>query len=258
MTGSPASITPSEPGSTQSGRPMTSVAAQAVTPTAAVAAAQRPSALPIGNRPPCRTAGTAAAFPLVVTVSSTRTSSPRLLRTVVRVLGQARHHQLGQGGRDVGADGPDVARRLAHVRRQQSRRRVALERRTAGDQLVRHDAERVEVHAVVGVRVRRRLLGGHVGRRADGGADLGQRGAPSAAVGAGRADRLGDAEVGDRGAAAGEEDVVGLDVAVDDALRVGVGEGAGDVAEDADHLAGGHRSLLEPAAQSCRRPRTAW
>ena len=46
MTGSPASITPSEPGSTQSGKPMTSVADQAVTPTAAVAAAQRPSALP--------------------------------------------------------------------------------------------------------------------------------------------------------------------------------------------------------------------
>ena len=50
-------------------------------PTAAVARAQRPSALPIGNRPPCRIAGTAAAFAAGdVTVSSTRTSSLRLLR----------------------------------------------------------------------------------------------------------------------------------------------------------------------------------
>ena len=49
---------------------------------------------------------------------------------------------------------------------------------------------------------------------------------------------------------AGEEDVVRLDVAVHDAVRVRVGEGPGDVAEDADHLAGGHRSLLEPAAQA--------
>ena len=46
MTGSPASITPSEPGNTQSGRPMTSVAAQAVTPTA--------RSRPPTGRAPCR------------------------------------------------------------------------------------------------------------------------------------------------------------------------------------------------------------
>ncbi len=75
MTGSPASMTPSEPGRTQSGRPMTSVAAHAVMPTPAVAAAQRPTALPTGRRWPARIAGAAGAAPLVVTVSSTRTRS---------------------------------------------------------------------------------------------------------------------------------------------------------------------------------------
>ncbi len=54
---------------------MTSVAAHAVIPTPAVAAAQRPSAFPTGILPPRNAAGTAAASPLVVTVSSTRAMS---------------------------------------------------------------------------------------------------------------------------------------------------------------------------------------
>ena len=217
MTGSPASITPSEPGSTQSGRPMTSVAAQAVTPTAAVAAAQRPSALPMGNRPPCSTDGTASAFPLVVTVSSTRTSSRACCG---RSSGSLARHAMISSARAAGISGrmDRTSRGVSrHVRRQQPRRRAALERRPAGDQLVRHHPERIEVHPVVGVRVRRRLLGRHVDRRPDGGSHLGQGRGVLAAVGAGGGDRLGDAEVGDGGAAAGEEDVVGLDVAVDDA-----------------------------------------
>ena len=48
--------------------------------------------------------------------------------------------------------------------------------------------------------------------------------------------RLGHAEVGDQRVAAGEEDVVGLDVAVDDALLVRHGQGVGHVADDADRL----------------------
>ena len=95
-----------------------------------------------------------------------------LLRAAIRVLCQARHDQLGQGGRHIGTDGPDVARRLRHVRRQQPRRGAALERRPPGDQLVRHHPERIEIHPVIGVRVRRRLLGRHVDRRPDGGSYL--------------------------------------------------------------------------------------
>ncbi len=71
-----------------------------------------------------------------------------------------------------------------------------------------------------------------------------------AAVGAGGGDCLGDAEVGDGGAAGGEEDVVRFDVAVDDAARVRVGERPGHVTQDADHLASGKRPALEPLAQA--------
>ena len=76
ITGSPASITPSEPGKTQSGSPITSVAAHAVSATSAVAVAQRAIAFPKRMRPPARMDGAAAPVPLDVMLSSTRTRSP--------------------------------------------------------------------------------------------------------------------------------------------------------------------------------------
>ena len=107
MTGSPASITPSEPGSTQSGSPITSVAAQAVTPTPAVARAQSASALPIGMRPPRSAAGTAAALPLDVTVSRTRTRS---LACCGRASGSlARHAMISSAS--AGGTSPRINRR---------------------------------------------------------------------------------------------------------------------------------------------------
>ena len=75
MIGSPASITPNDPGSTQSGSPITVVAAHAVRAISALATAHNPSALPMGIRP-ARIPGAATAAPLDVTVSSTRTRSP--------------------------------------------------------------------------------------------------------------------------------------------------------------------------------------
>ena len=56
----------------------------------------------------------------------------------------------------------------------------------------------------------------------------------------GRVECPGDAEIGhERGAVDGEENVLGLDVAVDDALGVGVLNGEGHLAGDADCLAHG-------------------
>ena len=62
-------------------------------------------------------------------------------------------------------------------------------------------------------------------------------------------DRLRDAEVGDDGRARGEQHVVGLDVAVDDAAAVREGERADDVLEDRDRFADGERAAHHARAQ---------
>ena len=105
------------------------------------------------------------------------------------------------------------------------------ERLAAADHLVGHDAEGVEIRPVVGVRICGCLLGRHVRR----GAERHTEGGELAGTGT-LLDRLGDAEVGHEGMATGEEDVVGLDVAVDDPLLVGHRERVGHVAQDPHRL----------------------
>ena len=107
------------------------------------------------------------------------------------------------------------------------RRRAALERVAAGRHLEEHDAERKDVGARVH-RLAARLLGGHVAGGAEHRPLLGQVAAGAAAGDLGlvvAADRLGDAEVEHLDAAvAGDHHVVGLEVAVEDALAVRRGE----------------------------------
>ena len=96
-------------------------------------------------------------------------------------------------------------------------RRLALVRLRAGEQLVEHDAGGVHVGAGVGAAVDDQL-GGEVGDGAD------QDAAGRGVLGVG-ADRLGQAEVGDLDpAVVGDQDVLGLDVAVDQAGAVGGGQ----------------------------------
>ena len=100
---------------------------------------------------------------------------------------------------------------------------------------------------MVDIRVTGGLLRRHVGRCADRRAGLGQR----VALRSVRATRDGlrDAEVRHRGAAAREQHVVGLDVAVHDAVAVRIRERARDVAQDADRLVERHRAAQHPMAQ---------
>ena len=124
-------------------------------------------------------------------------------------------------------------------------RGAAGERRPPGEQLVSHRAKGVDIHAVVEMRIGRRLLRRHVGRRAEGHARRRQ-----GILSRGLTHRLRDAEVHDQRVATGEHHVVGLDVAMDHAERVRVRERVGHLAEDAHRL--GDRKLadtIEPRAQ---------
>jgi hypothetical protein len=122
------------------------------------------------------------------------------------------------------------------------------ERAAPREQLERQTTERIQVGAMIGVGISRGLLRRHVRGRADRGAKLRESRRRGACLGARSADRLGDAEVGDDRSTARQQHVVGFDVAVDDAVIVGVGECPGDVAQDMDRLAFGERAALEPRA----------
>ena len=99
-------------------------------------------------------------------------------------------------------------------------------RRLPGEHLISEDAKRVEIAPSVDFPLARRLLWGHVGRRAD--RHAGRREAAVAPT----VHRARDAEVGDHGTARHriEQDVVGLDVAVHHAAIVRVRQRVGDIA----------------------------
>jgi hypothetical protein len=116
---------------------------------------------------------------------------------------------------------------------------LAVEGRPADQQVVEHAAQRVQIAAVVDVAGAAALLGRHVHRRAHDRRGLGLD------LAAGVVGQLGDAEVEDLGAlAAGdlaighEEDVLGLEIAVDDASPVGGVERRRDLAQDPQRVLG--------------------
>ena len=150
------------------------------------------------------------------------------------VLGERTPQGGGDRLGDAGVDGRHIGRVLVHDLEHEAGA-LALEGRAAGQHLVGDDGEGVDVGGG-GEVLAAHLLRGHVAWRAHGEAGHGE---------AGGVEGAGDAEVGEGGATAGvDDDVAGLDVAVDHALSVGVVEGAGELGDDAAGLGWGEGSAL--------------
>ncbi len=156
---------------------------------------------------------------------------------------------LGAGAR-VGGVGAEARARqgrllVADAAQDLRKRRVAkLEGGDAREQLVEQRAERVDVGAGVEIEAHRRLLRAHVGGRADELAEAGGEGAPgeTGIDGAGdpEVDHLGDGSPFFRG----DEDVAGLQVAVNDPLLVRRVHGMADGGEELEALADGQAARV--------------
>ena len=130
-----------------------------------------------------------------------------------------------QGCRHVGGHGRpqgfDRQRLSRHDLRDDALRRRGGEGRLTAEHLVQYAAEGVDVRAAVEMPVAHRLLRAHVLGRADGHARFGQPLLPVR-----RGEGEGDAEVGNDRMPLVQQDVRGLDVAMDDALAMRVIERA--------------------------------
>ncbi len=142
-------------------------------------------------------------------------------------LGEAAHDHFGKERRHAGTTLNNRLGVLRHVRRENRLRSRPGERRHACQHLIPDDAQGVDVGAMIRLGIRRRLLRRHIGWRS-------QRYARGGELLATRrfAHRLGDAKVSDQRVATREQHVVGLDVSVNHAARMRVGQRVGDLAQD--------------------------
>ena len=143
---------------------------------------------------------------------------------------------LGRDGVPLRQDGPG---RLGQDPGHDRLRGRSGEGGVAGEHLVQHHAQRVDVRAGGDLPLAHRLLGRHVVRRSQRHTGLRHP------VPAGLARRQRDAEVGHQRLTVVEQDVLGLDVAVDHPVPVGVVERGGYLDRDPDRLGDGE--LLLPA-----------
>ncbi len=109
-------------------------------------------------------------------------------------------------------------------------RRVTAYRRLARQQFVAQNAQRVDIGPMVDLGIGRRLFRRHVGRRADRDSLRRQR------VVTRSSHRFRHAEVHHQRVAPRQHHVPRLDVAVDHAVAVGVGQRVGHVAQDSHDL----------------------
>ncbi len=136
-------------------------------------------------------------------------------------------HRLRDRARHPGRDARERRHgRVAHLQDEVAHRRGPVEGGVPREGLVEHDAQRPDVGPLIDGLLAAGLLGRHVERRADDGAGLGERPLPLLRPHLAGHD-LGDAEVQHLeqplpAVALRQEEVRRLDVAVEDALRVGL------------------------------------
>ena len=133
----------------------------------------------------------------------------------------------------AGRDGQPGGVELRWILRQDRRHRVgggfSLEGPLAAQHLVEHGAERKDVGAMVDGQAAH-LLGRHVAERPEHGAGVGLHVGDAGFLRRRRRDRLGETEVEDLDViVAPDHDVLGLQIAMDDAARVGGGDAARDL-----------------------------
>ena len=131
-------------------------------------------------------------------------------------------------------------------------RRRRDERRLAGEHLEEHARERVDVGPLIDDAAGR-LFGTHVLRRADHHADH-RRDLRAVLFRRRRAQRSRDAEVGDQRHAVEQQDVLGLDVAVDEILLVRVRERSGDLTGQPQRLFAAAAAARAGAGRAAIRP----
>ncbi len=253
MIGKPSASSTATPGTTHEGSPTLTVMTQAMPSTTAEA---RLNSTATRTGCPCSAegavAGAAAVYGAVAVgvmppgvlsdgvliASICWTSSSALCGRSAGFFSRHRMISIASAGGTLVAEPLHRLRLLRHVRGDDPLRGGRLEGLAAAEHLVGDDAERIEIGSVVGMRIGGRLLGRHVGGRAERHAHGGQLAGAGALL-----DGLGDAEVGHQGVAPGKENVVRLDVAVDDALLVRHGQRVGHVADDAHRFRDGEFPL---------------
>jgi len=152
--------------------------------------------------------------------------------------------QLCHAIRHAGASLLHRLRCADHVRREQRLRSTPGERRLSGKHLVRNQAERVDVGAMVDARIGTDLFGRHVCRRAD--CDAGAGDAPR---GRGIRHRLRYTEISNERDAAGQQHVLGLYVAMHDAVVVRIRQRARDLSRQPHRLGDRQLAARQPLAQ---------
>jgi len=141
------------------------------------------------------------------------------LPAVGRTFLQAPHDERGERGWDSRADpveGLDFSREAGGG---ELPRMTTAKGGQSGQHLVGHQTCCVDVDPMVDIGIAGRLLGRHVRRGADREPGRGERGCTGGGV-----ERLGQAEVSHLNVGPHEQHILGLNVAVDDPLAVGVGE----------------------------------